>query len=365
MNRFLVFATLMMTVVVAAVGALENATDAPAPAPIPFDPNHELKFPLQSVSHLSQHLLIVDADNYTFFLDGSKLSDDGEHIYLNYRTAPRLRLSSWHIYKSIFPNFILGVVPNHTVLGTFVFEGRVSGQQSNWTNETLVMEVTQNGKPSTVAALFNAPNPQVGPGLSFGYGSTFNDFVKATRKTWISSNEANVFYSITRGAFNTTTLTKFRVSVDPKDNQIEITTNATFHFCATGNTGNLTDTDSDSESSSSSSSPLFTFTISLDPSPCNHSPDFASALAKLGNFTGFTDQRNFYLFGDKDEVLLTFKHQLPTAVNASLELRRKSLEEFFTNGSTPAASGHHATVGSVLATVTFSLLVAMGASGLI
>ncbi len=39
MNRFLVFATLMMTVVVAAVGALENATDAPAPAPIPFDPN--------------------------------------------------------------------------------------------------------------------------------------------------------------------------------------------------------------------------------------------------------------------------------------------------------------------------------------
>lgn len=359
MNRFLVFAALMMmTAVVAAVGALENATDAPAPAPIPFDPNHELKFPLQSVSHLSQHLLIVDADNYTFFLDSSKLSDDGEHIYLNYRTAPRLRLSSWHIYKSIFPNFILGVVPNHTVLGTFVFEGRVSGQQSNWTNETLVMEVITNGKPSTVAALFNAPNPQVGPGLSFGYGSTFNDFVKATKKTWISSNEANVFYSITRGAFNVTTLTKFKVSVDPNNNQIAITPNATYHFC-TGNTGNLT---SDSESSASSSS---TFTISLDPSPCNHSPDFASALAKLGNFTGFTDQRNFYLFGDKDKVLLTFKHQLPTAVNASLELRRKSLEEFFTNGSTPAASGHHATVGSVLATVTFSLLVAMGASGLI
>ncbi|KAH9399977.1 hypothetical protein TYRP_017548 [Tyrophagus putrescentiae] len=359
MNRFLFFAALMMTGAVAAAD-LENATaTGDAPVPIPFDLNHELQFPLQSVSHLSQHLLIVDADNYTFFLDGSKLSDDGEHIFLNYRTAPRLLLSSWYIYWSIFPNFLFGVVPNHTVLGTFVFEGRVFGQQNNWTNETLVMEVTQNGKPSTVAALFNAPNPQDGPGLSLGYGA-FNAFVKANKETWISSNEANVFYSITRGDFNVTTLTKFKVSLNANNIEVGITTNTTYYICAAGNTGNLT---SDSESVTSSSSSPFTFTILLANLPCNHSVDFAYALANLGNFTGFTDQRNFYLFGAED--VLSFEHQLPTAISASLELRSKPLKEFFTNGSTPATSGHHAPVGSVLATVTFSLLVALGASGLI
>lgn len=157
------------------------------------------------------------------------------------------------------------------------------------TQELIVLQYSKNNNPTQLKGVAIDPS---NPFKLVYYELNLTHFLKPNR-WWISTNEKNTIYSIeinSIGDYNITVLNKhfFRLT---KYFPVDFSEQATYHICEIDT--NQTQT--------------INFTLMTDESHCKHSQSFANLLLSFeDNFSGFTDQKYFYLFNKENVYTFNF-----------------------------------------------------------